>query len=87
MKIEKIDDRAKAQPVDDVADRAADDQPDRDGEKRVATRLSQNSSTTMIADRGEREDQRIEPGAVEQAEADPGVIGQDEVEKRGDRAA
>src|SRR5205085_2340402 len=34
---------------------------------------------------GEREDQGIEAGAVQQAKADPGIAGQHEIEKRSDR--
>jgi hypothetical protein len=35
MEIEKIDHSAKANPIDNIADRAADYQPDRDGEERT----------------------------------------------------
>ena len=35
VKIEKIDDRAETKAIDDIADRTADDQPDRDREERV----------------------------------------------------
>src|SRR5215468_10032713 len=35
VEIEKVDDRAKANPIEDIAHGAADDEPDRDGEQRV----------------------------------------------------
>ena len=35
VKVEKIDDCAEAQPVDDIARRAADNQPDREREERA----------------------------------------------------
>ena len=50
VKIEKIDDGAEANSIDDIADRATDDQPDRDGEERARRRGSANrSSTATIA--------------------------------------
>ncbi len=33
MKIKEVDDRAEAQPIDDIADGPANDEADRDGEK------------------------------------------------------
>ena len=35
IEIEKINDRAKANPVDDISERATDDQADRDREERA----------------------------------------------------
>ena len=41
MKIEKIDHRAIANPIDDIADGAADDEADGESEEWARTRLSQ----------------------------------------------
>src|ERR1700730_12150658 len=83
MKIKKIDDRAKAQPVYDIPDRAADDQADRRSEK-MRSQPGQPDRQHHHDDRREhRKDQRIEAGLVEQTEADTAVAGQHEIEEPG----
>src|SRR6266852_2194784 len=85
MKIKEVDDRAETQPIDEIADRTADDEADRDGKKTCANPPEPGDQDEDDHEGGEREDQRIDPGAVEEAKADPGVAGQHEVEKRADR--
>src|SRR6266496_989198 len=87
MKIKKIDDRAKPQPIDDVADRAADDEADRDRQKARVHSTQPEDQDEDDQQGGERKDQRTGPAPVEEAKADPGIAGQDEVEKRADRNA
>src|SRR5437879_355334 len=87
MKIKKVDDRAETQPIDDIADRAADDEADRGGQKARANPAEPEDQDQRDNQSGEREDQRIDPGAVEEAKADSGVAGQHEVEKRADLGA
>src|SRR5712692_9888213 len=85
MKIKKVDDRAETQPIDDIADRTADDEADRGAKKACANPAEPDDQDEDDRQGGERKDQRIDPVAVEQAKADPGVAGQHEVEKRADR--
>src|SRR5690349_25036126 len=88
MKIKKIDNRAEAQAVDDVADRAADDQADRDGEK-DRTHPIKPDHQNEHDERGEhREDPKAEgglTGLVEEPETDAAVAGQHKIEKPGHR--
>src|SRR5229473_3922276 len=87
MKIKKVDDRAETQPIDDIADRAADDEADRGGEKGRANPAEPDDQDEDDRQGGEREDQRIDPGAVEEAKADSRIAGQHEVEKRADHGS
>src|SRR5690348_612403 len=83
MKIKKVHDAAKAQPIDDIADRAADHQPDRDPEKAGADPPQPHDQDRDDKGGHQREDHGIEPGvAVEEAEADASVAGYDDIEKR-----
>src|SRR4029453_11241444 len=78
MKIKKIDDRAEAQPVDDIADRAADDQADRDGQKGRAHPVEPDDQSEDDDRREHREDPEAElgrPRLVEETEADAAVAG------------
>src|SRR5882724_3873825 len=86
VKIEKIDDRAETNAVDDIADGAADDQPDRDREER-ALDAPQPKDQHCDDDSGqERKQQHVHPaGGVEEPEADAAIIGQNEVEEWRDR--
>src|SRR5438067_2494582 len=88
VKIKKIDNRAEAQPVDDIADRAADDEPDRDRQKGRAHPEQPDDQRKHDDRREHREDPEAErglAGLVEHAEADAAVAGQHEIEERGDR--
>src|SRR5260370_33925987 len=86
MKIKKVYNRAKTQPVDNIAGRAADDQADRDGKEGGADPLQPENQDDDDHGGGKREDQRADAaGAVQDAKADPGIAGQHEIEKRGDR--
>src|ERR1700737_3870764 len=85
MKIKEVDARAKAQPIDDIADRAADDQADRDREKIRANPAEPENQDGDDQRGSQRKNRGTDAGAVEQAKADPGIAGQDEIEKRGDR--
>src|SRR6516165_8582817 len=86
VEIEKIDNRSEADAVDYVADRAANDEADRDRQEwavDTAQPINQHRD-----DRGgnQREKQHVEPGpAVEEAEAHAAVAGENEVQKGGDR--
>src|SRR6266446_8939244 len=86
VKIEKIDDRAETNAIDDIADRTADDQPDRDREER-ALNAPQPQDQHGDDDSGqERKQQRIHPAwGVEEPEADAAIIGQDEIKEWRDR--
>ena len=64
MEIKKIDDGAEAHPVGDIADRAADDQADRDREKRTRNPAQPEDEADDDRRGGEREDQGVEPGAA-----------------------
>ena len=61
MEVEKIDDRAEANPVDDIAHGTPDDEPDRDGGKRA--RDAAQPKDQNYNDRGsrEREEKSVEP--------------------------
>src|SRR6266851_2964953 len=86
MKIKKVYNRAKTQPVDNIACRAADDQADRDGKEGSADPLQPENQDDDDHSGGKREDQRTDAtGAVQDAKADAGIAGQHEIEKRGDR--
>src|SRR5580700_533384 len=87
MEIKKVDDAAKPQPVDDIADRAADDQADGDREKRHPNTRQPENQQQHDQRGADREHEPAEPGAVEQAEADPVVAGQYQVEERGSDGA
>src|SRR5271169_107214 len=83
VKIQKVDDGAEAQAVDDIAHRTPDDQPDRDSEE--GTRSAAQPVDQDRDDCGgcKGKDQRIHSGAaVEQAKADAAIIGQSEIEER-----
>src|SRR5580704_1217259 len=84
MKIKKVDDPAKAQPVDDVADRAADDQADRVGENIAAHPRQPEHQDRDDRHGGDREQRHAQPlTGIEQAKAHPAIAGQHKVEKRG----
>src|ERR1700680_2454246 len=83
MKIKEVDDRAKAQPIDDIADRAADNEADRDSEKIRANPAEPENQRGDDQRGGQREHQRTDAGAVKQPKADPGIAGQDEIEESG----
>src|SRR5712691_10178052 len=86
MEIKKVYKRAKTQPLDNMAGRAAEDQADRDGEEGSADPLQPENQDDDDHSGGKREDQRADAaGAVQDAKADPGIAGQHEIEKRGDR--
>ena len=53
MEVEKIDDRAETNPVDDIAHGTPDDEPDRDGEK--GARDAAQPIDQYHNDRGSRE--------------------------------
>src|SRR5712692_7467972 len=73
MKIKEVDDRAETQPIDDIADRAADDEADRDGKKTCANPPEPGDQDEDDHEGGEREDQRIDPGAVKRPKLTPGL--------------
>ena len=83
----EIGHRTVGQPVDGVADRAADDQAERQRGEARSARASQIHSSTTASDL-EREQHPAAEVAVlrEQAVADAGVPGQHEVEERRQRA-
>src|SRR5215471_21381427 len=88
VKVQKVDDGAEAQPVDDVADRPADDQTDCDGKERA-----RRSAEPIDQDRDdcrsrEGKDQGVQScAAVEQSKADAAIIRQGKVEERRHRLA
>src|SRR5215469_11991701 len=85
VEIEKVDDRAEANPVDDIADRAADDESDRDGEQRSRSAAQPIDQNPDDGGRRKRKDKSVDPGAaIKEAKADPAIVGQGEIEKRGD---
>src|SRR5437763_8399462 len=88
VKIKKINDRAEAQPANDVADRAADDEPDRNSKKQRA-HAEQPDDERDHDERGKhRKDPKAErglTGLVEKPKADAAIAGQHEIEERGDR--
>src|SRR6185437_8247258 len=84
VEIEEIDDRATPQPVDDIADGAADDQADRQRQQRHPhpPKPDQQGDDDDGGDRAE--DQGVERGAVvEEPEAHAAVPGENEVEEIG----
>src|SRR5438105_3360115 len=86
VKIEKIDDGAETNAIDDVADRTADDQPDRDREERVLDPPEPQDQHGDDDSGQQRKQQHVDPaGSVEKPEADAAIIGQDEVEEWRDR--
>src|SRR5713101_5919855 len=87
MKIKEVDDRPKAQPIDDIADRAADDEADRQRQKGRANPAQPDQEDDDDQCGEQREDQRIDASAVKEAKADPGIAGQNEVEKGAHRHA
>ena len=74
MKIKEIDDRAEAQPVGDIADRAADDEADRDREEWSArTRPSQRTRTTTIAAAANEKTSELTPLRFNRPKLTPGL--------------
>src|SRR6516165_5529093 len=88
MEIEEIDNRAKANPIEDITHGPADDEPDRDGKQWTRSAAQPIDQDPDNGDRHNRKNESVEPGAaVEQAKADPAIVGQGEIKERGDRCA
>src|SRR5215469_3367940 len=88
VKIKKIDNRAKANPIEDITHGAADDEPDRDGKQWARSTAQPIDQDPDNGDRHDRKGEGVDPGAaVEQAKADPAIVGQGEIKERGDRCA
>jgi len=85
MKIEEVNNSAETNPVDDIADRTADDQSDRNGEHGAFDTAQPINKDGHDHCGDEREQQRVKSAAlVEQAEAHSAIVDQDDVEKRSD---
>ena len=76
--IDEIGDGTLVDPVDQVADRAAGEQPDRKPEPAAIRCREEHAEQGCEGDRGEHEHERA--GVVEQAEGDPAVADPDDVE-------
>src|SRR5215467_7700130 len=85
VEIEKVDDRAEANPIEDIAHSAADDKSDRNGKQRIRSATEPIDQDPDNDGRHDRKDQSVDPGAaIEQAKADAAIVGEDEIEERGD---
>src|SRR5260370_19587271 len=87
MKTKEVVARPVTERSQDTADRPADDEADRGGEKGRANPAEPDDEDEDDRQGGEREDQRIDPGAVEEAKADSRIASQHEVEKRADHGS
>src|SRR6516165_1108720 len=88
MEIKKIDNRAKANRIEDITHGAADDEPDRDGKQWTGSAAQPIDQDPDNGDRHDRKGKGVDSGAaVEQAKADPAIVGQGEIKERGDRCA
>src|SRR3984893_5845034 len=86
VKIEKIDDRAETNAIDDIANGAADGHPDRDREQRALDTPQPKDQHCNDNSGQERKQQHVHPaGGVEEPEADAAIKGQAEVEEWRDR--
>src|SRR3546814_19935326 len=82
MEIQKIEDRAEARAVDDDADRAAEHQPERAGEKAALGPAQPDEKQDGDADRQRRQQYRRPLRSVAQeTEADAPVPDDDRVEE------
>src|SRR5258708_36556384 len=85
MKVEKVDDGAEPQAVDDIADGTADDQADGGGQQRARSAPQPDEQYCDDYGRKEREGDAVDRGiVVEQPEADPAIAHEHDVEEVGD---
>src|SRR5690349_19770770 len=83
MEIEKVYDGAQAKPVDDIADRTADDQANGYCEERRRRAAQPKDQDRDDHSGGKRKDERVQPrAAVEQSETDAAIVGQGNIEER-----
>src|SRR5215472_3686128 len=88
MEIEKIDNRAKANPIEDITNGAAYYEPDRDRKQWARSTAQPIDQDPDNGDRHDRKGKSVDPGAaIEQTKADPAIVGQGEIKERGDRCA
>src|SRR6185312_4453728 len=86
VEIEEIHHRAAPQPVDDIADGAADDETDGNPDQRLRGPAQPHQQAADDDGGDHREDRRVERGVViEQAETHAAVPGEHEIEEAGHR--